>query len=229
MSITDMKRNLCCSAILMLTTASAIACQNSRLGTRPSLSQTPLQAVVVDIIGYKAEINSQVAAKQDSVELGDRVSTTQARAELKFDDGAVSRLGQNAVLLVGKDCAQISQGRILVSGKMGVCTESVIASVQGTTYSVEIYPEGGGHVGVFEGTVVLSSTIDPNLESLILTSGQGVDFTEAGTFENFVDMPQSVFEGAMTGELVAEFAPLPSEAALRESFARLYPEAEFPQ
>ncbi|NER78909.1 MAG: FecR domain-containing protein [Leptolyngbya sp. SIO1D8] len=216
-------------AMLLVTTIVAAACQqttsNNLTNTDPSI-----QATIVDILGQQATLNGKAIEKQAMAHTGDLISTTQARAELSFNNGAVSRLGQNAALVVGETCAQISQGHILVSGTLDVCTDAITTSVRGTTYSVEIYPEGGGHIGVFEGEVVLASALNPDLEPLTLTGGQGIDFTQAGTFENQVNMSQSVFESIIVmGELVDDFEPLPTQAALQESFETLYPEADFPQ
>ncbi|MBE7380891.1 MAG: hypothetical protein F6J95_005725 [Leptolyngbya sp. SIO1E4] len=219
-------------AMLFVAAIAVAACQQNAADgpNAPSNIGEKTEATIVKILGQQATINGQATHLEEIAQVGDLISTTQARAELSFNTGAVSRLGQNAALLVGETCAQISQGHVLVSGTLDICTNAITASVRGTTYSVEIYPEGGGHIGVFEGTVVLSSELNPAQAPLTLTGGQGIDFTDAGTFENQVDMPQSVFESVIViGELVEGFEALPTEADLQTSFETLYPEADFPQ
>jgi hypothetical protein len=122
---------------------------------QPLSAQNINQASVKELIdGNQVFIQERQANLNDIARLNESVRTGSSRAELAFNTGAVARLSQNSVLVVG-ECAQLNSGTLLVNGAVNGCTSSVVAGVQGTTYLLEVDDKGNQKVTVLEGTVVV--------------------------------------------------------------------------
>ena len=134
------------------------------LGLRsPGLAQTPNvnRAEIAQILDSpQVFIQNQQAKVKDTAQKGQRVRTANARAELRFNTGAVGRLAHNSVLTVGQRCARLQQGTLLVNGAVNGCTASVIAGVRGTTYVLEVTAAGLANIKVLEGEVTVSPKSD---------------------------------------------------------------------
>ncbi|MEM8604887.1 MAG: hypothetical protein AAGF24_13760 [Cyanobacteria bacterium P01_H01_bin.121] len=109
----------------------------------------------VFIDNQRARVNA-VARSQQQIRTGD------ARAQVRFNTGAVGRLSQNSQMIVAGQCFNIQQGRILVNGRANGCTRSRRLSVRGTTYVVEITEDGGNRITVLEGEVAVAPLVEPD-------------------------------------------------------------------
>jgi len=114
------------------------------------------QATITEILdGTEVFIQGNQAQVGDRATFGQRVSTGNARTQLRFNTNAVGRLSTNSVLTIGQ-CATLSQGSMLVNGAINGCTTSIVAGVRGTTYIVSVDEAGQESVMVLEGEVSLT-------------------------------------------------------------------------
>ncbi|MBD2424035.1 FecR domain-containing protein [Cyanobium sp. FACHB-13342] len=84
------------------------------------------------------------------------ISTKQSRGSVAFSTGAQARISKNSQLRLGSDCARLTQGQMLVSGKQNTCVGSVKMSVRGTHYIVEALDDGTTEVAVLDGQMTFS-------------------------------------------------------------------------
>jgi FecR protein len=123
---------------------------------RPAIAQKVNRATIAQILdGSDVSIQNRPAKVNDSASKGQRIRTGAARAELKFDTGAVGRMGHNSTLTVGQ-CARLKRGTILINGAMNGCSGSAVAGVRGTTYLMEVDAAGQTRVSVLEGNVTVA-------------------------------------------------------------------------
>ncbi len=196
-----------------------------------SIAQMPriTDATLTEVIGQQVLINQRVANTMDRAQLGERIRTTSARAELKFNTGAIGRLGTNSTLVVGSQCFQLQQGQILVNGQGNGCTNTVRAGVRGTTYLLEILPGQRTHYSVLEGELDLYNPKIPNFVPVKLKEGQGMIVSPEGGFGEIEAMSYQSYETVMTGELVKDFSTAcPGLNKIKEAFDRLFPGRVFP-
>ncbi|NEQ97967.1 MAG: FecR domain-containing protein [Cyanothece sp. SIO2G6] len=217
-------------------------------------AQTPInQATITEILdGTEVFIQDSQAQVGDQATFGQRVSTGNARTQLRFNTDAVGRLSTNSVLTIGQ-CAELSQGSVLVNGAINGCTTSIVAGVRGTTYIVTIDEAGEESVTVLEGEVSLQRQFSPDSSSpdpaspapsfsdstsdapdtisepVTLTAGQTVAVSETGPFGIVETLDVADFRRLIEGVLFTGFTEeLPGMAAIRQSFDNLYPGASFP-
>jgi hypothetical protein len=120
------------------------------------LAQSVMQAQVTEILdGSQVYIQERQVAVNSVAQRQQRVRTAAARAELRFNTGAVARLAQNSSLTVG-DCAQLRRGTLLVNGPLNGCTQSTLAGVRGTIYTLEVDEADQTIIRVLEGEVLIS-------------------------------------------------------------------------
>lgn len=105
-------------------------------------------------------IQNRQAKVNDQATKGQQIRTQTARAELKFNTGAIGRLSHHSVLTVGQ-CARLRQGTLLVNGAINGCTASVVAGVRGTTYVLAVEASGETQVKVLEGAVTVTPAAFP--------------------------------------------------------------------
>lgn len=126
------------------------------LAPAPAIAQEVNRATLTQILdGSDVFIQNRKAKVNDSASKGQRVRTGAARAELKFNTGAIGRMGHNSILTVGQ-CARLTRGRILINGAMNGCSGSAVAGVRGTTYLMEVDDAGQTRVTVLEGRVLVA-------------------------------------------------------------------------
>jgi len=124
------------------------------------------QAVVIEILDSdQVFIQNKRASKNDQANRGQRISTRNARTALKFNTGAIGRLGRNSSLVVGDRCARIRQGSILVNGQANTCSGSAVAGVRGTTYLLEVDENNQTQIKVLEGEVQVMSRMSTDAAS----------------------------------------------------------------
>lgn len=84
------------------------------------------------------------------------IATKQSRGSIAFSTGAQARINKNSQLRLGENCARLTQGQMLVSGKQNTCVGSVKMSVRGTHYVVEVLEDGTTEVAVLDGQMTFS-------------------------------------------------------------------------
>jgi hypothetical protein len=119
-----------------------------------AIAQNITSATITDIIeGNQVFIQSRQARVNETARQREQVRTGAARAELRFNNQAIARLGRNTVLTVGQCGAQMERGSMLVNGAVPSCSSQVTAAVRGTTYLFELDDDGEESISVLEGEV----------------------------------------------------------------------------
>ncbi|WP_155523464.1 hypothetical protein [Nodosilinea nodulosa] len=127
----------------------------------PVQGQAISAATVTEILDSNQVYIQNRAAQVNSVaQQRQQVRTQDARASLRFNNGAVARLAHNSSLVIGQ-CAQLNRGTLLVNGALNGCSTSTLAGVRGTIYTIEVTEAGETTIQVFEGTVVVTKNPDP--------------------------------------------------------------------
>lgn len=198
----------------------------------PSTAQnvTVNRATITEVLeGNQIYIQNRQAKVNDQARSGELVRTGRTRAELKFNTGAVGRLGYNAVLTVSNQCVRLQQGSILVNGSVNGCTKSVVAGVRGTTYVLSTDEQEQEQVQVLEGEVIVSGQRMFRREQVILKPGQRVVFNAQRRFNPVSQVTQQEFDETLRGNLFKGFQQnLPSIDKVKRSYEQLYPGATFP-
>ncbi len=206
------------------------------------------QATVMEILdGNQVYIQDRPAKKQDIARRQQQIRTGASRTELRFDNGAVGRLGKNSQLIVGSQCFQVQRGQILVNGAVDGCTKSRRLSVRGTTYLVDVDEEEQTQITVLEGEVavtpVTTTEIDADVDStprpqpmpessadeVVITAGQRIAITPQGVLGQVIPLSRQEFERLLLGELFNGFSQqIPGINKVRSAFQGLYPGVPFP-
>ena len=141
-------------------------------GHAAALRQAELTRVVNDVKILPPQQKAVVAKIGDTVRGPSAVSTgAQSRAELRFQDNTITRLGSNSIFTLDEASrtVDLEKGTILlqVPKKIGglptkIRTAAVTAAVTGTTVMVEYLPGGFVKVIVLEGEVDVFLTNDPS-------------------------------------------------------------------
>jgi hypothetical protein len=127
----------------------------------PALGQSITSATVTEVLDSNQVYIQNRAAQVNSVaQQRQQVRTQAARTSLRFNTGAVGRLGHNSSLVIGQ-CAQLNRGTLLVNGAVNGCTTSTLAGVRGTIYTIQVNEAGQTIVQVFEGEVVVERHNQP--------------------------------------------------------------------
>ncbi len=225
------------------------------LGTAPGWAQAINQATVIEILdGNQVYIQNQQARVNSVAQRQQRVHTAASRASLRFDTGAIARLSANSSLTVGQ-CAHVQQGTLLVNGALNGCTNTSVAGVRGTLYTVTVAEDGTDVIEVFEGTVEVSPRhIEDSMTALptiLRAKHLGPDANTVANGETYAPVAVSAgqrwsrnvdtgrtaveflsaddFESLLLGPLVAGFVDeLPGLDALKDSFEHLFPDIPFP-
>ncbi len=135
-----------------------------------ALREAQFTRVINDVKKLPDQAPSQAAAVGDTISGKTAVSTgAKSRAELKFGDGTLTRLGANSIFSLdqGSRTIDLQQGTILlqVPKQMGgarVRTAAITAAVTGTTILVEYQPNGYVKVIVLEGSLDLFRNDKPS-------------------------------------------------------------------
>ena len=144
-----------------------------------------------------------------------------SQAELRFDDQALVRLGQNSVLKLNESHRfELLRGAILVRAVKGndlqIATGAAISAVGGTTSLLEHYSEAYIKLISLEGTarIYMPSVIG---ESVLVNPGQLLMFhtkPKPAGLPNPVDI--DIGRLLASSQLIKGFAPLGSEASIAE-------------
>jgi len=200
------------------------------------------QATVVEILdGNQVYIQNKQAKKKDIARRQQQVRTGGSRTELKFDNGAIGRLGKNSQLIVGSQCFQVQRGQILVNGAANGCTKSRRLSVRGTTYTVEVGDNDQSQITVLEGEVAVAPLESADIDTpdqtapeatqpeVVLKAGQRLSITPEGVVGKVIQLSRADFEQLLMGELFKGFSTeIPGMSKVKSAFQRLYPGAVFP-
>lgn len=178
-------------------------------GQNPAIAQQINSATIVEVLdSNQVYIQGEQAQQNDVAELGQQVSTGQARAGLQFNNNAAIRLGQNSSLVVGSKCVQVKRGRVIISGSARGCVGSIIAVTRGTIYALEAQETDNGLVyicKVLQGEVAVSKTDDDTSKPIFLKERQKISATPLGGFGAIEELSQEEFEELLGGSLFKDF------------------------
>jgi len=204
--------------------------QNSTVQTKVAQNAAVNRATIIEVLeGNQIYIQNRLAKVQDQARTGELVRTGRTRAELKFNTGAVGRLGYNAVMTIANQCVQLQQGRVLVNGAVNGCTKSVVAGVRGTTYILSTDEQDQEQVQVLEGEVTVSRPRMLRPEQVVLKPGQRVVLNAQKKFGPVAQITQQEFDKTLRGDLFNGYQQnLPGIDKIKRSYEQLYPGATFP-
>lgn len=175
----------------------------------PSVAQQINQATVREILDSNQVFIQNSRAQLNSVaRLGQQVRTGQARAGLRFNTGAVGRLGYNSTLTVGRQCFRLQRGQIVVGGAASGCTGSVRAGVRGTIYTLEVEETEQGQITVLQGEVAVTELNKPNPRTVLLRQGQRLRINLGGIFGDIQQLTQEQIQSLLQGQLFQGFVAL---------------------
>lgn len=188
------------------------------------------QATITEILqSNQVYIQNRLAQVRDIARSGERIRTGQARVSLRFNTGAIGRLGTNAVLTVGNQCVQVQQGQVLVNGAANTCTRNYIAGVRGTLYLIDVDEQQQERFTVLEGQVNLTRRDRPTAPPVILTPGRRVTIDNRGIPGQVQSLTQQEFNQILDSNLFQNFQePLPGFNALKQAYNQLFPGTVFP-
>ncbi len=188
------------------------------------------QGRVVDVLeGNQVFIQGRPATVNDVANLGQQISTGQSRAEVEFNNSAITRLGRNSALTIGQCGAQLQQGSVLVNGAVSACTSRITAAVRGTTYVLEINDQGEEEIKVLEGEVEVTSSDDNKVEIYKLQGGQRLRTRSQRLRPEIGSISQLEYERVLSGPLVRGYRQnLRSINTIERTWGRLYPNRPFP-
>jgi hypothetical protein len=177
----------------------------------PAIAQPVVTTATIREIldGNQVFIQDRPARVNDIGRLRQQVRTAAARAGLLFNDSPSGvRLGQKSSMVVGSQCIQLLQGKVLISGKVGLngCVGRVTVRPVGTVYIMSL-DEQGGQVTVLDGTVEVFNTDNPGT-SVKVGAGQSVEITAAGNLATTASGNPTPPQTLSQSQLVAVSAPL---------------------
>ena len=190
-----------------------------------ALHEAQFTRVINDVKKLPDSAPLQTAVVGDKIAGKTAVSTgTKSRAELKFGDGTLTRMGANSIFSLDQSSRTIDlqQGTVLlkVPKKMGgarIRTAAVTAVVTGTTILVEYEPRGFIKVIVLEGSLDLFINKKPRE---FRTLGAG-DMIIMKPNDEVIPEPVQVELNRLqrTSKLISDqaFAPLGNQAHLQEA------------
>lgn len=130
-----------------------------------AMANGALQAVISEILdGNEVYVDEQPATVQALIDTGQTIRTAAARAELSANTGAIIRLLSDSSITLGQ-CAQLTQGTVLITGELTSCTSSLLSGLRGvlgglpgTIYTLTVDPVGQEMISVFTGELALQTT-----------------------------------------------------------------------
>ena len=141
------------------------------------------------------------------------ISTKESRGSISFSTGAQARISKNSQLRLGSDCARLTRGQMLISGKHNTCVGSVKMSVRGTHYLVEVIEDGSTEVAVLDGQM----SFGPSGSGSVLREGspkfaqrEVLRFAPDGELLGRRCMVEADYKRYLAGDLIKGFFfPLP--------------------
>ncbi|MDB6139957.1 MAG: FecR family protein [Verrucomicrobiaceae bacterium] len=186
------------------------------------LREAEFTRVINDVKLLPDQAAPHTAAVGDKITGKTAVSTgTKSRAELKFGDGTLTRLGANSIFSIeqGSRNIDLQQGTFLlqVPKQMGgarVRTAAITAAVTGTTIMVEYEPNGYVKVIVLEGSLDLFRNDKPSVFRTIGSGDMVIMKPDGKTIPEpvQVDLQRLKKSSKLTND--KEFAPLHNEREL---------------
>lgn len=181
---------------------------------------------VVNDVKLLPDQRQPVPAKVGDLVSGTTSVTTgvQSRAELKFEDNSLTRLGANSVFTIeqGTRNVDLKQGVMLLQvpkqlGGARVRTAAVTAAVTGTTVMIEYQPDGYVKVIVLEGEVDIFQNEDPSVFRKITAGDMIIMQPNAKQIPLpvQVDLPRLKATSKLTDE--KEFGALGNEKHLKQA------------
>ncbi len=193
----------------------------------PSQS-TVTRGTIVQITGGDGVfVQTRKARLNDVAQAGQQIRTEQASTQVEFNNRAIARLGPNSRLTVGGCGAQLHQGKVLISGPVTSCTQTITAAVRGTTYTLEIKDDGQEVLEVLEGEVEVQRRRGENRRVWQVRSGEncvvGLDRVEIRPLR------VEEFERTLRGWAFQGFRQDDRKLErIQQVYARLYPGRRFP-
>ena len=189
--------------VILFVLASIAAIAFPRL---PATAQSVNRATIVEILDSdRVFIQNQKASVGSIAQRGQRISTEEARAGLRFDNNAILRLGRNSSFLVGSRCVQLQRGRLVVSGSMQGCLGSIIAATRGTIYRLEVGEVAGGQIIVIDGRVAVSNLVDPERPPIELAKGEVLTVSLTGRWGPVEQLPPDELQQILDSPLFQDF------------------------
>jgi hypothetical protein len=197
----------------------------------PALQAAPRSdARVQEILdGNELYIDKKQAKLNQLAYRPELISTKQSRGSIAFSTGAQARISKNSQLRLGSDCAQLTQGQMLISGKQNICVGSVKMSVRGTHYFVEVIEDGSTEVAVLDGQL----SFGPSGSGSVLREGspkfaqrEVLRFAPDGELLSRRCMVAADYQRYLAGDLIKGFFfPLPMIQNLASSLSLNVPGA----
>lgn len=228
--------------------AAIAGCANLVLLSNAAIAQIT-EAIVTEIVDgdevFIDRAQDTVSATVDmAVNFQETIRTEDARAALRFDNGAAGRLGEDSQIVVGQ-CIEVQQGILLASGPANGCTANFSVAVQGTIYTLEVDESGTHNVQVLEGEVNITLNAptpetaplspfealwpleNPNLETV--KAGELLEITPEGRFGPKRVLSEKEILRILNGGLFDDFAnPLLGIDKLQTVLNNLYPGVKLP-
>jgi hypothetical protein len=207
------------------TVAAATLAASLAMLSPPALQAAPRpDARVQEILdGNELYVDKKQAKVNQLTYRPELISTKQSRGSLAFSTGAQARISKNSQLRLGADCAQLTQGQMLISGKQNTCIGSVKMSVRGTHYLVEVMEDGSTEVAVLDGQM----SFGPSGSGSVLREGspkfaqrEVLRFAPDGELLSRRCMVAADYQRYLAGDLIKGFFfPLPMVQKLVSSLS----------
>lgn len=172
----------------------------------PATAQQVNRATIIEILDSdRVFIQNQKASVGSIAQRGQRISTEDARAGLRFENNAMIRLGRNSSFLVGSRCVQLQRGRLVVSGSVQGCLGSIIAATRGTIYRLEVGEVAGGQIIVIEGKIAVSNLVDPDRSLVEVAKGEVLTVSLTGRWGPVEQLSPEEFQEILESPLFQDF------------------------
>ncbi len=197
----------------------------------------PLQAQTVSLstltvqglVGNQVYVGNQRVGVGSQVRPGQTLRTDNALAGFEFNTGAVGRLGRNGAMAFDRNCFQLNQGRMLVSGPVVGCTPTAQISTRNATYFLSVGADGREELQVLEGEVSVTSRRRPGVVLINLQEGQDLRLSPQGEVVTVNRLPRSDYDVLLRDALISDFeVTLPRLVVVRDRYGVLYPGTTFP-
>ncbi len=221
------------------------------VGSAIAQSNTVTSATITEIAdGIDVFIQNRRVRVNATARRQEQVRTGEARAELRFNNQAIARLGRNSLLTIGQCGAQVQRGSMLANGAVPSCSSQIATAVRGTTYLFEIDDDGEERISVLEGEVEIRRLQErdddreedddddrrqPKRREQVFRVGAGNRFVRARrnrrTFVVVRAIGEREFDDVLTGQLFRGFRrnlPAQSIDRIETIYRQRFPNRRFP-
>jgi hypothetical protein len=187
------------------------------------------RARIIEILeGNQVFIQNRRARVNDVARERESVSTRASRAQLKFNNRAIARLGRNSSLTIGSCGAQLQQGEMLIQGPAPACTSRVTGAVRGTTYTVTVDDNGREAFRVWEGRIEVTPE-NSNNDPIAVRGGEAYIFDPRRGDGLVREISHEEYEDVFSGPLISDYLDeLENEGEIKRIHRDLYPDKAFP-